>query len=199
MIGIVIFYFLTKYTDMETGSFKDPRDGQTYKTAKLKDGNIWMTQNLNYDTKQDCYFYDDDSNNGEKYGRLYKFTDVIRNKVCPPGWHIASQWEWNHLIKAYTDESESDEFTRRRETYRALTKGGSSGFDALLAGELTFNPRKFMCLGQYGYFWSNTKEFKDLSQNYYLFLFDSSCVEIAAGGALCDDYSTTASIRCIKD
>lgn len=28
-------------------TFKDPRDGQVYKTIQLKDGKIWLAQNLN--------------------------------------------------------------------------------------------------------------------------------------------------------
>ena len=31
--------------------FKDSRDGKLYWVAKLKDGNVWMTQNLDYDIK----------------------------------------------------------------------------------------------------------------------------------------------------
>jgi hypothetical protein len=41
---------------------KDSRDGQVYEVKEMKDGNIWMTQNLNYISsgswcfREDCIF-----------------------------------------------------------------------------------------------------------------------------------------------
>lgn len=50
--------------------FTEPRDGNQYKTVKLKDGNIWMAENLRFKIKA-SWCYGDDPTNCEKYGRLY--------------------------------------------------------------------------------------------------------------------------------
>ena len=58
--------------DLEYGEFKDPRDGQTYKTIVIGDLE-WFAQNLNYDygdtTLNICMDFSQDS--CAKYGRLY--------------------------------------------------------------------------------------------------------------------------------
>lgn len=87
------------------GTFKDPRDGQAYKTVKI--GNqVWMAQNLNYgkplESKKDLslgekWCYDDSLVNCEKYGGLYTWEVAL--KSCPEGWHLPTLDEWDELIK----------------------------------------------------------------------------------------------------
>src|ERR1700756_4772515 len=78
----------------QTGSFKDERDGQTYKTVTLGK-QTWMAQNLNFKTTDGSYYYNDDPKNGETYGMLYSF-NVLKD-ACPKGWHIPSDAEWEEL------------------------------------------------------------------------------------------------------
>lgn len=83
---------------------------------------VWMVENLNIATfrngvaiseaKSDeewkkarenkqpawCY-YDNDPKNGVKYGKLYNWYAVVdTNGVCPQGWHVPSDAEWDTLI-----------------------------------------------------------------------------------------------------
>ena len=76
----------------------DPRDGQIYKTVKLKDGKTWLAQNLNFDVGEGSWLYKDPKN-VEKYGRLYTWEAAL--KACPIGWHIPTDEEWNTMIKNY--------------------------------------------------------------------------------------------------
>ena len=69
--------------DVVTGTFTDPRDGQTYRTVKI--GNqTWMAENLNYrylgptdDLDSSSFCYDDDPANCETYGRLYLWSAAM--------------------------------------------------------------------------------------------------------------------------
>ena len=69
-------------------SFKDARDGQTYQTVQLM-GKTWMAQNLNFDLGNESWLFDDNPENGKKYGRLYSWEAA--NEACPAGVAIADQ------------------------------------------------------------------------------------------------------------
>ena len=124
-----------------SGTFKDARDGQTYKWVRLKDGKKWMAQNLNYKTP-DSWWYERKSSNGKKYGRLY--TWQAAKNACPSGWRLPSDDEWwkmaSYYGKAYNSQS-GQQINKNKEgdageaAYKALMQGGNSGFSALLGGQ----------------------------------------------------------------
>jgi uncharacterized protein (TIGR02145 family) len=85
-------------------------------------GQVWMLENLNVSTFKNgeeipeiksaeawkkagenlqaawCY-YDNNPNNDLKYGKLYNWYAVINtNGLCPKGWHVPSEAEWDTLI-----------------------------------------------------------------------------------------------------
>ncbi len=93
-------------SNVKTESFKDSRDGKTYKTVKIGD-QVWFAENLNYDDgKGLCPLKN--AKNCEKYGRLYNFeepgVDDSPNSgsnvasLCPEGWHIPDTLDWAKLI-----------------------------------------------------------------------------------------------------
>ena len=108
-------------------SFKDSRDGQTYKTVVVGT-QTWMAQNLNYKT-DDSYCYDDDDVSCSQYGRLYTW-DAAMN-ACPDGWHLPTDAEWEVLRKAVDDGSGNSGTNLKSGTW-----GGADaiGFSALLVG-----------------------------------------------------------------
>ncbi|MDR2582557.1 MAG: hypothetical protein LBC75_03660 [Fibromonadaceae bacterium] len=80
-----------------------PKTGKTndvkqYKTVKI--GNqVWMAENMNYKTSiGKSWCFEDDDFYCQKYGRLYDWNTAA--KVCPVGWHLPSDSEWNELEKS---------------------------------------------------------------------------------------------------
>jgi len=160
----------------------DPRDSKQYNTVLI--GNqCWMAENLNYGTKitppadmsddgiVHKYCYNDNSSNCDEYGGLYKWSEMMdyspsdnglagtTQGICPEGWHIPTDEEWKTLemtlgmTQAQADASEwrgTDQGTR-------LKVGGSSGFNALLAGAYSNN--HFSSMGTLGTIWTATETY----------------------------------------
>lgn len=116
---------ISKINAQTTGTFKDSRDGKTYKTIKI--GNqIWMAENLAYKPSSGNYWsYDDDQSNVTKYGYLYDWETA--KKVAPKGWHLLTRAEFLILLNNFGGEED-------REAYNVLLKKGESNFNALFAG-----------------------------------------------------------------
>jgi uncharacterized protein (TIGR02145 family) len=142
--------------------------GQSFKEAKIGD-QIWMSENLNVDefrngdpipeAKTDkewqdalrnkepiwCY-YDFDSANEEKYGKLYNWYAVIDPRaIAPEGWRIPKDLDWMQLIKTQGGVFNGKEFMMD-------FKGkNTSGFNAVPNGGKDIND--FFDKGSKAYYW----------------------------------------------
>jgi len=106
-------------------SIVDPRDGQTYKTLRVRD-QVIFAENLNFDAGQGSYCYDDDPKNCKKYGRLYTWEvamagDSSSNEIpsgvqglCPEGWHFPSLLE---LAKLEDNIFQPPQINKKNEEY----------------------------------------------------------------------------------
>jgi len=101
----------------------DIRDGKVYPTVQIG-SQCWMQKNLNYgislqgatEQTDNCtnekYCYNDDAANCSTYGGLYQWDEVMAytsapgsQGLCPPGWHVPTQSEWNTLFIFYQNQA----------------------------------------------------------------------------------------------
>ena len=161
------------------GTFTDSRDGNTYATVSI--GNqCWMAENLRYDVPG-VFGASDTVNSASpstSYGRFYDWATVMNGAttsssipsgvqgICPSGWHLPSDAEWNELEMALgmpaadtaiTGWRGTDHGTKMKSTTGWSNNGNgsnASGFNAYPAGYFYYN---FHPLGFGTYFWSSTK------------------------------------------
>ena len=206
LILLSIFYGVPPaYTQNLTDSLKDVRDGQVYKTIKIGD-QWWFAENLNFDTK-DSWWYNDDKENGKKYGRLYTWNAAVI--ACPLGWQLPTDKDWQQLEKQVgLPETELQKKGWRGETINMAAKFDwlsksnsitSLSFNVLPAGyrkhmQIAFfiHAISFDNMGQKAGFWSSTK----IGSNAYYRFF-----ETGKSGIYRYDYFRKAGfcVRCIKN
>ena len=174
-------------------TFTDPRDGKAYRTVKIGD-QVWMAENLNFDySGSKCY--DNDSNNVEKYGRLYDWETA--KKACPPGWHLPSNEEWQTLVDFAGGEKFAGKKLKAKNgwnDYEGKSSNGTDefGFSALPGGSGS-SAGSFHNVGRYGNWWSASESNSNYAysrrmsyyrEDAYLFNYDKS---------------NLLSVRCLQD
>ena len=153
------------------GSLHDSRDGKTYKTVVIGT-QTWMAENLNYNASGSVC-YDNNASNCDTYGRLYDWNTAMNNAsssnaipsgvqgVCPSGWHLPSDDEWEILVK-YVDpaaDGSSNVSGRHLKAASGWNGGGNGqdtyGFSALPGGY--DNGSNLYYVGYGGSWWSATQ------------------------------------------
>lgn len=190
----------------------DSRDENRYKTVEIG-GTRWMAENLRF-AAPGSFCYEDKDIRCRSYGRLYPWhvamrlpADFITNPVegaitvehqgiCPAGWHVPSQKEWNKLqddIVAMQKGSVAAALKMRE----GWVRGGApiseaSGFNAIPAGA-RYNDGEFMELGTSAYFWEASGG-GDTGAAYWNLINSKDDVMRA------EDFENTAfSLRCVKN
>ncbi len=145
-------------------SFRDPRDGKTYKTVKI--GNqVWMAENLNYKVgffakgKSKCY--DNEESNCNKYGVLYDLATA--ETVCPVGWHLPTKAEWEVLMVAvggYKTDGKHLKAKSGWDSYEGKDGNGldTYGFSAMPGGYGGIHG-DFGGVGSIGQWWTSSGEY----------------------------------------
>jgi uncharacterized protein (TIGR02145 family) len=159
----------------EYGSVAD-KDGNLYKTVVIGT-QTWMAENLNYAVSgSKCgngnSLSDGNTKSCDTYGRLYSWATAMNNSasstenpsgvqgVCPDGWHIPSNAEWNELRATVGGSSTAG--TKLKSTSGWYNSGNGTddyGFSALPGGSSRSD--SFGNVGYYGYWWSATESSSD--------------------------------------
>jgi uncharacterized protein (TIGR02145 family) len=215
-------------TDIDGNTYETVQIGtqiwmkENLRTTKYSDGTaiplvtdnaVWASNYNNGTTLPMMCWYNNDQATyaANKFGALYNWYAVSPNtngnkNLCPTGWHVPTDAEWNNLI-AYLDPSYSSNVTGTQST----TAGGkmkststlywnnpnsdasnSSGFMGFPGG-YRFGNSQFYDVGNNGDWWSSSENntnnawFRNLNYNY--------------GHIRRYDYDKTFgfSVRCIKD
>lgn len=185
--------------DWPTDSIIDDRDGQKYKIVKI-DRLWWFAQNLNYET-ENSHCYNDSTKYCDKYGRLYTWAAAVGKSeeecgerhvcnlslpvqgVCPSGWHVPSNYEWNDLFVFVGGDKVAGE---------VLRNSSEGGFALLYAGRINF-AGDFVQEGRSACIWSSN-EVDDYDSYYVDFYYTYSKVFLEDA-----DKTDGYSVRCVKD
>ena len=173
----------------------DSRDGKKYKTVKIGE-QTWMAENLDYHGEDGLigFCHGRKTENCKKYGRLYDWVTAI--KVCPRGWHLPSDEEWQTLVDFAGGDAIAGtklKATSGWNTGRDYIAGTDNyGFSALPGG-FGFSDANFGNFGGSGLWWSRT-EFSNNDAYYrYMYYYES---EVSRKYYY---KSRLFSVRCVQD
>jgi uncharacterized protein (TIGR02145 family) len=191
-------------------------DGNIYHTVTIGT-QVWMVENLkttkfndgsliplisdsaswtNLLTPGYCYFNNDSNLFRNTYGLLYNWFAINSGKLCPSGWHVPTDSDWNILVNNLGGDSVAGGKMKETSTrhWKNPNTGATnvSGFTALPGGQRGSNG-VFYLNGETGYWWSATL--------YYQW----SASQIVLGYDFKELYQITVSahtglsIRCLKN
>ena len=197
-------------TSVSTGSMTDSRDGQTYKTVTIGT-QTWMAENLNYKTDS-SFCYNNVESNCAKYGRLYTWAAAVGKLesecgygytctlpsgniqgVCPSGWHLPSNAEWETLFNAVGGQSTAGKVLKSTSGWYDNGNGTDSfGFSALSAG-YRYDDMYYNLEGGLALFWSSTE---NISFSAYYMGLDFNHDD---AGLNYDSKNIAFPVRCLQD
>ena len=221
----------------EYGELLDKRDGKVYRTIEIG-SQVWMAQNLDFYDSSDvslegqtaCYY--DSLVFCETFGRLYSWSAAMRflsdynnqqteakmiktphRGVCPEGWHLPSDVEWDTL-SAYVDAHNGAEDVGSSLSARYLWNCPASNYSCIATyetdlfgwaglpgdkisygtivstGEVGFTGFDRQ-LGDFGSWWSATEKLETAAVSWSVHANQFIKMNIMKGNGL--------SVRCVKD
>ena len=133
----------------------DIRDNKVYPTVVIG-SQCWFASDLNYGTEILPTIHQRDNCIPERYknpASFYQWDELMRyddtpeqQGLCPPGWHVPSESDWNTLFTNYTNNAFAGS---------PLKYSGYSGFNAELTGAGLFNKNWYFD-GFATLFWTST-------------------------------------------
>jgi uncharacterized protein (TIGR02145 family) len=191
-------------------------DGNVYKTITIGT-QTWMAENLRTSKYNDgtpiklitdstswealttpayCWYKNDEKTNKPQYGALYNWFAVRTSRLCPAGWHVPADKEWNILTDHLGGENIAGAKLKEAGASHWKTPNAEanneSGFTALPGGYRSIYG-EFLSLGEDGWWWSATEE--DAAYAWTLHLYYGYSNAGRYGFSKVPGFS----VRCIKD
>jgi uncharacterized protein (TIGR02145 family) len=208
--------------DLTYGTVND-NDGNTYKTIQIG-SQTWMAENLKTTKYNDgtsinlagisgkwsadkvaacCWLNNDEVNFKDTFGALYNWYAVNTGKLCPIGWHVPSNSEFDALAIFLGGPLNLAEKIMETGNYHWMNVSSSttneSGFTALPGGYRSFNGQ-YMPVSKDGYwiageaYWWTSTEAYDQGAFYWVIYNNSNSVLMEGWFK-----AHGLSVRCLKD
>jgi len=215
LIICVITLFCISLTWLHSQTVKDI-DGNIYVTINIGK-QVWLAENLKTTKLNDgktipvvadekawkalkqpalCW-YNNEITNKDDYGALYNWYTVNTRKLCPAGWHVPTDSEWETMITFLGNiNTAGDRLKEKGITHwKNYLSSATDDFDfTALPGGIRYYSGVFPQFGDsYAVWWSSTGDNKGLAWNRGLH--DSSS-RVFKGF---EDIRSGFSVRCIKD
>jgi uncharacterized protein (TIGR02145 family) len=151
-------------------------DGNIYQTVQIG-SQCWMRDNLktthyktgenipvildkeqwiNNNTGAMC-FYNNDAINADIFGALYNGYAVKTGNLCPEGWHVPSDTEWNMLAQVLEGSEKAGYKMKALYYWFENNANNESSFSAYPAGMRSgFDEGRYYAMGDVAAFWSAT-------------------------------------------
>ncbi len=207
-------------SDLAYGSIKDV-DGNLYKTIQIGT-QVWMAENLRTTKFNDgvsipnvtddmeweklttpgyCWYDNDPSSFKDTYGALYNWYTVNTGKLCPTGWHVPTNAEWNILSDYLGTDAGGKMKETGTTTWVSPNTGASnfSGFTAIPGGSRDpyYQEWRYSTFSNLGYnssWWSATES--NNITGYAAWLYNKESVFYHGFQAT---KISGLSVRCVKD
>lgn len=173
-------------------NLKTTRYNDGVSISNITNSNTWG----NLSTGARSYYSNDSTTNAPIYGALYNWYAVNTGKLCPTGYHIPTETEWNTLISYLGGSSVAGGKLKETGTlhWASPNTGATDDFDyTALPGGFRDDLGGYYTITTQGYWWSSTsyntgnsvysnigKSFADMFINNY-------------------DKNFGLSVRCLKD
>jgi uncharacterized protein (TIGR02145 family) len=175
------------------------------KTTKFSDGtDIHLIRSADEGItlrSQGYCWYNAEINNKVTYGALYNWYSVNTGNLCPIGWHVPSNQEWNQLFSYLGGMGIAGGKMKETGTahWKSPNTGASneSGFNALPGGHLeTISGPTFQGMLETGQWWSRSEndQYPTWSADRYYVEFDNVSVR-----TFVDNKWSNLSVRCVKN
>jgi uncharacterized protein (TIGR02145 family) len=174
---------------------------ENLKVTKYNNGNIIPNVQDNTDwsnlTTDAWSTINNDLSNNTRFGKLYNWFAVsaTTNNVCPTGWHVPTNAEWDILINYLGGNEVAGSKMKQVGTSNWNSPNDISTNSSLftaLAGAARYSDGNFGAIGHDGNFWSSTEN--DTS-NSWLVYFNQSAI----AGKSDQSKKWGLSVRCLRD
>ncbi len=178
---------------------------QNLKTTKFSDGSgiPLVKENFNWSnilTPGYCWFNNNDSMYADIYGAYYNWFAVSTGKLCPAGWHVPSDSEWESMVSYLGGDrvagSKLKEAGANNWVGPNRDATNQSGFTGLPGGMREAIYGTFGGQGNFGGWWSSTElTTSELGTAYYRWIHGDTTVVVRNGIFKKDGFT----VRCVKD